>query len=293
MTILLTGASGRVGRGVAAELLAHDHTIRAFDHAPVPAELRPRLEMVYGEITDALALLRAAEGCDAIVHLAAIPSPVFGEERLFPINVCGTQAVFSAAEGNGIGRVVLASSCSAYGFAFAREPFDPNYFPVDEAHPLLPQDMYGLSKQLNEETARTYARRGIDSICIRMPEVSLLEGPRQRWMHRRLEHAFEWRSNDFWSYVALEDAARAFRLAVESDIKGSHALNIAARDSFGRGDVREAVIQHFPALAAYAESLAPDAALYSSARAKELLGFTAERSWRDVSELADPETRFS
>ena len=292
MTILFTGASGRIGGTFTRELLDHGHTVRIYDRAPMPADLRPRVDMVYGEITDPLALLRAADGCDAVIHLAAIPSPLNGEENIIHTNVTGTQAVFAAAEGNGITRVVLASSCSAYGFAFAREPFDPNYFPVDEDHPLQPQDMYGLSKLLNEETARAYARRGINSVCFRMPGVSLLTGPRQRWLHRRLGHAHEWRSNDFWSYIAVEDAARAFRLAVESDLIGCHPLVIAARDSIGRGDIREAVAKHYPALAASVRDFAPDASLYSSARARELLGFIAERSWRDVPELADPETKF-
>jgi len=247
---------------------------------------------VYGEITSPLDLLRAADGCDAIVHLAAIPSPVHGEENIIHTNVTGTQAVFAAAEGNGITRVILASSCSVYGFAFALQPFDPNYFPLDEEHPLQPQDMYGLSKLLNEETARAYARRGVHSVCFRMPEVTHLSGPRLRWLHRRLGHAFEWRSNDFWAYIAVEDAARAFRLAVESDLTGSHQIVIAARDSFGRGDVREAVARHYPALAGTVQDIGPHAALYSSSRAQELLGFRAERSWRDVPELADPDTKF-
>ncbi|HEX8551596.1 MAG TPA: NAD(P)-dependent oxidoreductase [Abditibacteriaceae bacterium] len=292
MKILLTGASGNVGRAVAHELLEHGHTIRAFDRAPLHADLRTpelasRIEMFYGELTDRLAILRAAQGCDTIAHLAAIPNPMQDETQLFPINVTGTQNVFAAAEGNGIARVVLASSCSAYGFAFAREPFDPDYFPIDENHPLRPQDIYGLSKQLNEETARTYARRGIHSVSWRLPGVMNLHRGNIHWRKRHLRVAFEHRNNDFWSYIAREDAALAFRLALESDLEGARVLIANARDVFGRGDVREAIAKHFPHLAESVQHLAPDAPLYSPARAKELLGYEAKISWRDIPELAN------
>jgi nucleoside-diphosphate-sugar epimerase len=286
MKILVTGASGRVGAQVARTLRERGHTLRLFDRVPPHADLRGE-EIVYGELTDRLAVLRAAQGCEAIAHLAAIPNPVHGETELFPINVTGTQSVFAAAEGNGIARVVLASSCSAYGFAFAETPFDPDYLPVDEEHPLKPQDLYGLSKQINEETARCYARRGVHSVCWRFPAVMKLDGERLWWRQRHLQRAFEHRSNDFWAYIAREDAAQAFTLALESGLEGSHVFIAAARDSFGRGDVREAVALHFPALTTWVQQLAPDAALYSSARAREVLGFEARRSWRDIPELAE------
>jgi nucleoside-diphosphate-sugar epimerase len=287
MKILVTGAAGRVGRHVAQELLRHGHEVRALDRVALPTDLRPRVEVLYADLTDRLALLRAAQGCDAVVHLAAIPSPMSGEESLFPINVTGTQWVLAAAEAHGIERVVLASSCSAYGFAFAREPFDPQYLPVDENHPLLPQDMYGVSKQLNEQTARAYARRGLTTVCIRMPHVMTLPGERLQWRKRHLTHAFEVRNGDFWSYLAVEDAARAFRMAAEAKLTGFHVFNIAARDAYGRGDVREAVARFYPALTPQVEHLAPDAALYSSQRAREVLGFEAQTSWRDFPELAE------
>ena len=243
--------------------------------------------MIYGDITDRLAVLRAAQGCGAIAHLAAIPDPTRGESIIIPVNGGVTQNVFAAAEGNGIARVVLASSCSAFGFAFAREPFDPDYFPIDENHPARPQDLYGLSKLLAEETARTYARRGVHSVCWRYPEAVSFDGARHEWYKRRLQHVPSHRSNDFWAYIAMQDVARAFRLALESDLTGSHVLLATARDSFLSGDVREAVTRHFPALAHTVGELSPHASLYTAARARALLGFEAELSWRDVPELAE------
>jgi nucleoside-diphosphate-sugar epimerase len=286
MKVLVTGASGRIGGRVAREFLNNGHDVRALDRTAIPHELRRDAEVVYADLTDRLALFRSAEGAEAIVHLAAIPHPNRGEDDLFPNNVTGTQWILAAAEAHGISRVAMASSCSAYGFAFARNPLNPQYLPVDEEHPLLPQDMYGLSKQLNEKTAQAYARRGMTTVCLRMPQVLSLPGdsPRRR---RMLSHAFTMCSADLWGYVAVEDVARAFRLAVEVPLSGFHVFNIVANDSFGRGDVRQAVREHFPSIAKYVEKLQPDSALYSSSRALEVLGFKAAMSWRQFPELAE------
>lgn len=290
MKVLLTGAAGRIGKHVARELLDHEHEVRALDRVAIPAEIRFDVEVVYADLGDRLELLRSAQGCDAIVHLAAIPSPAHGEDGIFPVNVTGTQWILAAAEANGITRVVMASSCTAYGFAFALQPLEPQYLPVDEDHPLLPQDMYGLSKMVNEETAKAYARRGVNTICLRMPHVMQLPGERPQWRRRHLSNSFNMHSADLWSYVAVEDAARAFRLSVESQLTGFHVFNISARDSFGRGDVRQAVKEYFPNLASYAEELTHDAPLYSTVRARDVLGFEAAISWRQFPELEEEAT---
>jgi nucleoside-diphosphate-sugar epimerase len=287
MKVLVTGAAGRIGRQVVRALLARGHQVRALDNVALPAEIRSDVEVAYVDLTDRLALYRNVDGCQAIAHLAAQPSPVHGEDHLFPPNVTGTQWVLAAAEAHGIERIVMASSCSAYGFAFARTPLDPQYFPVDEEHPLLPQDMYGLSKLINEETAKAYARRGLNTVCFRMPQVMSLPGERPQWRRRHLSHAMTMHNPDLWSYVAVDDVARAFCMAIEKPLTGFHVFNIAARDSFGRGDVREAVKRFFPGLADYAEQLSPDAALYSSSRAREVLGFEADISWRQFPELEE------
>jgi nucleoside-diphosphate-sugar epimerase len=76
--------------------------------------------MQYAEITDRMALLRAAEGCDSIAHLARIPNPGRMDDVLFNINVVGTQYLLDAAMAHGIKRVALASSCCALALSFPR-----------------------------------------------------------------------------------------------------------------------------------------------------------------------------
>ena len=291
MRVLVTGTGGKVGSQVAREFLAHGYTVRGFDKAPPQGEdLKRNIDTVYGDMTSRLDLLRAAENCDAIAHLAAIPNPGHGDEDIFAVNVTGTEQLLSAAEAHGIKRVALASTCCAFGIFFARHQIDPQYLPMDEKHPNLPQDLYGLSKLLNEETAAAYTRRcGMTTVSLRLTSVMNLEdnGRWMRWMRKSL-HSDAERKNDIWSYVDTRDAARAFRLALENAPEGTNTTAIiAARDSFTALDIRDLVRRHFPALAEQVSSLASDASLYDTRHAEERFGFVAERLWRNEPLFAD------
>src|SRR5271155_901425 len=115
MRVLVTGTAGGVGAATAKDFLAHGYTVRGLDKDPPKSDLRDHIENVYADLTDRMALIKAAEGCDAIAHLAAIPNPGHADDRIFNTNVCGTQYIFAAAEANGIERVAIASTCCAFG----------------------------------------------------------------------------------------------------------------------------------------------------------------------------------
>lgn len=291
MRVLVTGTGGRVGSVTAREFLEHGYQVRAFDKTPPPEDIRDRAEVVYADLTDRYALLRATEGCDMIAHLAAIPNPGRTDDIIFQTNVTGTQYVLAAAEAHGIKKVALASTCCTFGIVFAQHPIDPQYLPMDEAHPTLPQDLYGLSKLCNEQTAATYTRRtGMTTVCIRISTVVSFDSKHadsQKWQRRRLEHSNQWRAGDLWTYIEVRDCARAFRLAVEKPIEGSHVVILAARDSYTPYDIRDLVREHYPSVAQDAEKLGPRDSLYNTQCAEEVLGFVAEYNWRDVPELKD------
>lgn len=288
MRVLITGTSGRVGSVTAKEFLEHGYEVRALDRFAPPEDLRGRVEGIYADITDRYALLRAAEGCDCIAHLAAIPSPGHQDDIILHNNVVGTQYVLAAAEAHGIKHVALASTCCTFGIVFAHHPIDPQYLPMDENHPNLPQDLYGLSKIMNEETAATYTRRtGMVTVCLRLTTVTSLEGKNPEWQRRWLQNSHKRRAGDLWTYIEVRDCARAFRLAVEKPQEGSHVLIIGARDSYTTHDIRELVREFYPTLSEYTERLEPHSSLYDTRRAEEVLGFVAEHSWRDVPELRE------
>jgi nucleoside-diphosphate-sugar epimerase len=289
MRVLVTGTGGRVGSATAREFLAHGYTVRGLDQHTPPEDLRGKIETVYADLADRLALLKAAEGCDAIAHLAAIPNPARDAHLIFETNVTGTQYVLSAAEAHGIKRVALASTCCAFGIYFALHQIDPQYLPMDEKHPALPQDLYGLSKVLNEETAAGYTRRsGMTTVSLRLTSVMNLENmEHHRWVRHSLTSDEE-RKNDLWSYVDIRDTARAFRLAIENAPEGTNnTVIIAARDSFTSVDIRHLVRRHFPQFTEQVAHLAPHASLYDTRKAEEVMGWVAEHNWRDNPALAD------
>lgn len=289
MKILVTGAAGKVGTAVVRELLEHGHQVRALDRSALPTDLKNRVEMVYADLSDRMAMLGAAQDCEAIAHLAAIPNPTDGKEAdLFEPNVVGTQYVLAAAEAHGIERVVLASSCSIYGAPFAKNPFSFKYLPIDEAHPIEPQDLYALSKHCNELTAATYTRRcGMATTCLRIHMVIDFQSGHKHWLRHNIERSHDWPSRDFWHYVEVRDVARAFRLALENVSEGHHIALIVARDLLTTHDPRELIQTHYPHLAPFLDSDwdFEKYGFWDSLTAESLFGFVAEHLWRDDPEL--------
>lgn len=294
--ILVTGTGGRVGAAVARDLLDNGFHVRALDVVPPRAFLREhehfdRLETAYADISDRMAILKAVEGVDAIAHLAAIPSPGHMDHEIMRVNVVGTSNILQAAEAAGVKRVALASSCCAFGIFFAKNDIEPEYFPVDESHPSLFEDLYGLSKKMNEMTAEMISRRsGMTTICLRLTTVlDVGEGSHMHWRKRHLARGGSWKSKDFWSYVDTRDAARAFRLSLSAEIEGHHTLIIAARDTFSPHDVVDLARHHFGEVPLDEEKVRAMNCLYDTSLAEKTIGWVAQNSWRDNEELAEVE----
>ena len=287
MRVLVTGAFGRAGKWVVQELLAHGHAVRALDRTPIPAELRGSgAEMVFADVADPLAVLSAATGCDSLVHLAAYASPhnVTAAE-LLRVNVIGTQNVLDAAVAAGMARVVITSSIGALGFSFPTHPCLPDYLPVDAAHPRRPQDVYGLSKLMNEEAAAAATRlHGIGTILLRPPAIWNMAQARQRgWLSAaRLRDNPEHLKKDLWAYIDVQDFAVACRLAVESALTGHHVFYTMADDGAADLTPAELASLYLPAnLAEDARRLTGNS-FYDLIPASEQLGFAAQRTWRQV-----------
>ena len=281
MRILVTGAAGRIGSQVVLELAGHGHTIRALDRRPLPQEVRAVAEAVYADITDPLSLLNAAAGCDAIAHLAAIPGPFGPADEVLRLNVIGTQNALEAAHAHDIPRVVLTSSVGALGFSFPKHPCLPDYLPIDTAHPRRPQDVYGLSKLMNEESAQAMTRlTGMTTIVLRPPAVwDLDRAKRHGWLQRTRERRGDERDPSLWGYVDVHDQAIAFRLALESDLTGHHVFYTMADDLGVNATARELAERHLPDLAGQVDRLNGNT-FFDLTPARQHLGFVAERTWR-------------
>ena len=172
MRILLTGGSGSVGKAVVDRLVNHQHTVIVIGRR-TDIQIDGAQYQVC-DINDYPSLREVIRGCDAVVHLAAIPNPgVTSPEELFRINCAGTFNVFQAAAEEGIRRVVQASSINAAGQFYGCLPAPLHYLPLDEEHPVFSSDAYSFSKHVIEETGEYFWRRdGISSVALRLPWVA-------------------------------------------------------------------------------------------------------------------------
>jgi nucleoside-diphosphate-sugar epimerase len=147
MKLLITGASGHVGTLVIPFLKQH-HTLRIFDLRP-PAD--SSVEYCAGSVTDFDALLRAAEGMDALLYMAMNLQKGPEMEIVqtsFDVNVKGVYLALRAARERGIGHAVYTSSMSVYD-----GNLDARYF-FDEDMPPDARGLYGLTKRMGEEVCR-------------------------------------------------------------------------------------------------------------------------------------------
>jgi len=153
MKILITGASGRIGSTLAAQLKEHGYHVRGFDIiAPPPGTYLD--DHVTGSLLDLNAINHALLGIDAIVHLAALMTWVPEDNaRLFEANVTGTFQLLQVAKDMALSRFVFASSGEVY------PELNPRQHPITEEHPTLPTSAYGMSKLLGEQMVRNISEQ--------------------------------------------------------------------------------------------------------------------------------------
>ena len=242
-------------------------------------------ELHYADLTDPLAMLNAVQGCDAVAHIGAVPQPTVPAEELLKINVIGTQNVLESARAEGIPKVIVTTSVGALGFSFPTHPCLPDYFPVDASHPRRPQDIYGLSKLMNEESAAAMTRLcGMTTIVFRPPAVWDLERARQQgWLKRTAERTGEERHLSLWSYIDIRDQAAAYRLALESPLTGHHVFYTMADDLGVNATVQDLTERHFPQFLPDLDRLTGNT-FFDLTPARDHIGFVAERTWRKMLE---------
>ncbi len=278
MRIAVTGAAGRVGRHVVAELLAHDHEVHAYDRAAPPDDQATSLATWHrGEARDPDEMARfiGRVRAEALIHLAAIPSPRYGEPlEVFAANTQATFAILEGAGVAGVARVALASSTSVTGLPFGAAGLSPRYVPVDEDHPNIGTDAYALSKEADEATARMMQRRhGYQVVALRISNTAT--------MAEQLERAAEVERDpavlacELWAYLDVRDGARAFRLAVERDLPGCHVINVMAPDTNAREATAELLARYHPTTE-IRRPITGREVPFDLARSRQLLGFEAE-----------------
>lgn len=275
--VVVTGGSGHLGKWVVKEFVDQGYEVVNGDVKKPEEPLCPTKIIDLKNLGEVYGLL---EGADAVVHLAAIPVAYsHANEVTFQNNVMSTYNILEAASGLGIKKIVLASSESSYGIVFAVNRFGPQYVPMNEAHPQLPQDSYGLSKIVNEETAKMFHRKSnMQVVSLRLGNVISPDMYKNfpEFIHNSAE-----RDRILWSYIDTRDAASACRLAIEKEGLGAVEVNVAADDTSMDIKSRELMSAQFPNVTDFRSDLTGYETLLCNKKAKELLGWKPVYFWRD------------
>ena len=284
MRILVTGARGKVGAATLPVLLEAGHEVTALDLTPpvfeAPEPGAPRY--LQADLTDAGDAFAAVRGHDAVIHSAAIPEPTRNPpHRVFGNNLMATFNVIEAAVRFGVPRVVNLSSETVPGFFFPERPFLADYAPVDERHPIRPQDPYATAKHFGEQLMDAAARRSdVTGISIR-PSWVQWEGNYADNLSPALRDPEGTPSVSLWSYIDAYDLADALRLAAEAATPGHEVAYIASPDNHANRPLAELIRHHHGDAVEIRGLDREDASGISIAKARELIGYAPTRSWRD------------
>ena len=283
MKVLVTGAAGTLGREVLAHLRATGRTTRADDRVPIDPALAD--EVSSGDLLDPEHVRALVDGVSGVVHVAAIPAPGLGtEQEIFTNNVMSAYQVLVAAGRTGVPRIVYISSLSALGFAFAEHEVSPERIPVTEEHPVVAEDVYGLSKHLGEGIASSVAlRTGSTVVSLRFPFLG--HGTRLRRHLDRIHADPGIERGGMWGWLDTRDAARAVEAALTRPLTNHQLINVVAPDTTSLVPTAELLRRYHPN-SVLTEPVTGFDTVFSTVRSRELLDFTPIHSWRDERRLA-------
>jgi len=289
-TVAVTGGNGWIGGRIIEGL--NDHGYATVDLARGKRREDVSDQYIRTDLLDAGdaygSLARADP--DALIHMGTIPSPRRNPGyRVYESNVLSTYHLLEAAGALGIDRVVVPSSINVLGAAFQEAPTEVFYLPVDEEHPRTPRDPYATSKHAIEVTAAGFGRRsdGPASIAsLRYPWVADEDELRKRLAGRdRTVEADLPRPtahrDELFSYLHIEDAVAIARRAIEVDLGGHEAFWAVAADTTMETETVDLIDPFYPD-AEIRREFEGHEGLIDVSKARDLLDWRPERSWRDL-----------
>ena len=291
MRILFTGGSGKAGKHSVAYLLEQGHSVLNLDQVNLD---HPKVLTRFADITDAGQVFdvmgsyanydELAQGAgvpkfDAVVHFAAVPRLLMtSDNECYRVNTLGTYNVIDAAIKMGVRKVIFASSETTYGICFADGEVKPDYLPIDEEHPTIPEDSYAMSKVVNEATAQSFQRRtGIDIYGLRINNV--IEPHEYVEIFPAFMKNPDLRRRNIFSYIDARDLAQMVQKCLQTDGLGYQVFNVS-NDDHSVGLTSEELIKTYYQHVPLKTNDIPKS-FYSNEKAKRLLGFKPEYSWRD------------
>lgn len=230
MTVFLTGATGFIGYELLRQLTGEGRTVHLLHRPGSERKIDtedPRIRLFRGDIRDPGSLEAAMEGCTRAYHLAGYARPWAPDPATYHrVNVEGTRNVLEAALGLGLERAVVTSSGATLPGASGGRPADES----DEKKQF--ETLYGRTKYLAEEEARTFARRGLHTVIVNPPRVY---GPGLMTESNAVTRLIKWYMEGKWrflpgdgrhagNYVFVGDVARGHRLAMERGRPGERYI---------------------------------------------------------------------
>jgi UDP-glucose 4-epimerase len=276
MKIAITGGNGRVGRVLVRLALAQQHQVVSIDRVGSDAtHLEGASHPVRYVEDDLMQIDRVKslfDGCEGVVHLAAIPTVRNRHPaQVYINNTTASYNVLLACAELGIKKVCLASSINAIGGIYSRQP-KYDYFPVDEQHPTYNEDAYSLSKWVLEAQAKSFARRyedmTISSLRFHAMIPSAPGTPKQRMGGPNIY-------KDLWAYTNIVSGAQACLMALQAEFKGHEVFFITAPTTATETPSLELAQTHYPNVPIRGD-LSGHTSFYSAKKAERLLGWQHE-----------------
>lgn len=273
--IVVTGGSGKAGRATVDRLRGAGYEVVDVD---IATSRHPDEPTVLADLTDLGQALEALDGFDAVVHLAAIPAPnIHPDGETFRINTMSTYNVFSAAARLGLQRVVWASSETLIGIPLQDHP--PEFAPIDESHPRIPTSHYALSKLMGEELAHQFSAWS-DTPYVGLRISNIMEDHDYPARFPGFWDDPTIRAWNLWGYVDHHDVAQAVHRSLTADVEGAEEFLVAASDTCMTTEsaaLLDAVYPDVPRT----RSIAGHETLLAVDKARAVLGYEPEVSWRD------------
>jgi nucleoside-diphosphate-sugar epimerase len=293
MRIFFTGGSGKAGRHAIEHLVGQGHEVTNGDLVAAGLDDVPDLRVDLtdaGQVFDALSAyarhreLEPGTGVpryDAVVHFAAIPAILIRpDNETYRVNTLSTYNVLDAAVKLGIPKVIFASSETTYGVCFADGEVKPQYVPVDEEHPTVPEDSYAMSKVVNEVTARSFqARSGIDIYGLRINNV--IEPHEYAAKFPAFIEDPALRRRNIFAYIDARDLGHMVDCCLRTDGLGYEVFNVS-NDDTSVGITSAEVLARFYDGVPTTREMGEYETFYANDKAKRLVGFAPRHSWRDV-----------
>jgi nucleoside-diphosphate-sugar epimerase len=291
MRIFFTGGSGKAGKHVIPYLLDQGHRVLNVDLVPLNY---PGVDNLVADITDSgqmfnamssyagLDELEAGNGSpkfDAVVHFAAVPRILIRpDNETFRVNTIGTYNVIEAAVKLGIKKIIIASSETTYGICFSDGKTNPNALPLEEDYDVNPMDSYGLSKVVNEKTARSFQRRsGFDIYALRIGNV--IEPHEYTALFPHYFKNPEVRRRNAFCYIDARDLGQIVDLCLKNDGLGYQVFNAGNDHNGAIIPSKELAERFFPGVPITRE-LEKHEALFSNRKIREILEFREQHNWQ-------------